>query len=79
MQKWEYLRIKLWREKPRFANEWTDFKATVGNRDLTIEQFDSYMQTLGDQGWELVFNTPIAFYDGGMTTSMHIVFKRPKE
>ena len=82
MQKWEYLYILFWREKPRFTPRWSEFKTQIDGKEMALDAFEQYMQTLGEQGWELVTAIPVAARWEtswlGMTTSIRFIFKRPK-
>jgi hypothetical protein len=74
----------LGREKRPLTTKWGEFKTIIGDREVAMleEEFDQYMDVLGEQGWELVSCTPIAVWwqsdYRGMTTRINYVFKRPK-
>ena len=80
MQKWEYLRIQFNREKPAMSSKWTDFKLKISGKELSRKDFDQYMQTLGDEGWELVSAYPLTYWwdTNGFSDELNFIFKRPK-
>lgn len=82
MQKWEYLRILLWRDKPRFSLDFTDWKFTTPEgRDVDFKVFWDYVSALGAEGWELVSVVPFSWLTGrefaGTTSGLYFFFKRP--
>jgi hypothetical protein len=83
MQKWEHKRLAVRREKPRFTTEWSAFKTEIDGKALTLAEFDKYMNTLGEQGWELVSTCSMAYQSDnnwrGMTDAIYYYFKPPTQ
>lgn len=81
MQEWEYQEIWLERVKPYTSSKWSGFTATINNIPSSLQEFEDYMQVLGNQGWELVTTVPVAYEARddarGMTTMLVYIFKRP--
>jgi hypothetical protein len=80
MTKWEYLQFLHERDKPRMSSTWTGFDYINGKK-YSKEEFASYLQKLGENGWELVSAVPIAISSSswiGMTSDILYTFKRPK-
>jgi hypothetical protein len=82
MQKWEYHELTLYRYQMEGFYEWTEFHATIEGKQVNRIVVREHLQMLGEQGWELVSVTPIAYQPGrdygGMTTLLQYTFKRPK-
>lgn len=83
MQRWEYMWVVQWRDKPPLRGKWTGFKATIDGVETDDPQaFGDYLDTFGEQGWELVNVVPVSYYWtedwAGMTTHLFYFFKRPK-
>jgi len=78
MQKWEYLILSLDREKPQFRTNFSNFVAEISGKKMTENEFFEYMDTLGENGWELVSTSSIAYYQdfSGMTSNIYYYFKR---
>jgi hypothetical protein len=82
MQKWEYHRVIKYRYQMEGFYEWTEFHAMIEGKQANPLVVWQHLQALGEQGWELVSVTPIAYQPGrdygGMTTQLEYMFKRPK-
>jgi len=80
MQKWEYfsINLSLYRDGVTIFAK-TSFVAKLDGKNVSITEFDNYMNTLGEQGWELVSVTPITEATVGITNDIRYYFKRQKQ
>jgi hypothetical protein len=75
LQQWEYLLISaFWTNSP--TPRWT--MALGPDRHLdSWGEIVAFVQALGDEGWELVSTTSLAYPAGSLEYAM--AFKRPKD
>jgi hypothetical protein len=70
-EKWEY-RVVYVDPRGRISSEGVEFvRQSAENRSAFVRR---YMDTLGDEGWELAGLHPLV-----RTESSYMIFKRPKE
>lgn len=92
MQKWEYLYIlrrRLWEKEKLLegwikAGEWVNtIESAAGTEEFRYQTLTEALDSLGEQGWELVSIAPQSSYMGqhtaGFTSDEKWVFKRRKE
>jgi cytochrome b involved in lipid metabolism len=85
MNTWEYSRLTInWVEVTHNICKFTRFlpggreQIASSGTDDTWKFFDSKVNELGRDGWELVSVTPrVGAIGGGATTAWHLWFKRP--
>ena len=69
MQRWEYGRLVYWRESNRKSGyKWR-------GQDIKVNTFDTYLNQLGSEGWEMV--SSMVAWGGQGEEHYSYIFKRP--